>query len=94
MVSLSFHCAAEYAVAESRDDDDDVTTSATDAHPTVYRRYDDGFEVRSMTLSDIDVIVASYVDRESSFRDTISRWRCGRFRLRNEASTSARLTDL
>ena len=44
---------------------DDVTSgtgcSAADAPITVYRRYDDGFEVRSMTLKDVDDVIEFYV---------------------------------
>jgi hypothetical protein len=41
----------------------DVTScSAADAPLTVYRRYDDGFEVRAMTVDDIQHIVKFYVN--------------------------------
>jgi len=40
-----------------------ASCSAADAPVTVYRCYDDGFEVRSMSVADIDQILQVYIDR-------------------------------
>lgn len=52
-------------------DNTTISCSAVDAPLTIYRRYEDNFEVRAMTVDDIDHILKFYIDE---IRLVISRY--------------------